>query len=205
MRNQRKILILFDFDGTIADSFEEGIKIANSLADKFKYKPLENLEELREKSAVRYIFSKVPIYKIPFWAYLMKKKMLEVVDEIEVYSGIKTLFENLEEEYEFGIISGSKPEYIQKILGKYNLHYFSFIYPNCSTGKHKIIKKIKKKYDCPLVLVGDDSEDIRAAKKSKILSVGVTWGSSSKKRLEQFSPDFIADTTEELENFIRSI
>jgi len=63
--------VIFDFDGTLADSKEVFISVYNQIAAKKGYRQIEsgNLEYLRSLSIPeRCKYLKVPIYRIPFMA-----------------------------------------------------------------------------------------------------------------------------------------
>ena len=190
-------LIIFDFDGTIANSFEIGIKYANSLAPKFGYKPVKSIDEVREESAVSFIFKRVKWYQIPRWSFLMKRYVKKNSDKIPLYEGIEPVIKELSKKFDLGIIGGGQTEYISNILNKYQINLFSFIYGNTGIRKHKKIKKLKKEYSS-IVLIGDDTVDIKAAKKSNIPVISVTWGSSSEPLLSSFNPDIIVNSPSEI-------
>jgi phosphoglycolate phosphatase len=60
--------IIFDFDGTIADTFSSSIEIINSLANKFGFKKFENeeIEKLRSKNMQDIVKEfHIPFFKLP--------------------------------------------------------------------------------------------------------------------------------------------
>ena len=71
--------IIFDFDGTIADSIpsnQEILRIFNKIADENKFKniTLEEVENLRSVGLYESIqMLKIPLYKIPFLAIRIRK------------------------------------------------------------------------------------------------------------------------------------
>ena len=62
-------VVIFDFDGTIADTLDALVGIANHLADDFGYAPITNTElaylrNLNSRQIIKY--SGIPLLKIPF-------------------------------------------------------------------------------------------------------------------------------------------
>ena len=109
-------LVIFDFDGTLANSIDIGIQLANKYATKYKYTPLENFEDVRKQSAVNYIFSNIKWYYIPFWAIQMKRELKNAADHIPLYKGVQNTLLKLSEITDLAIISGGNPSYIKRIL-----------------------------------------------------------------------------------------
>ena len=64
----RYSLVIFDLDGTLADSFPWFLRVVNGVADKFRFKPIEpdDVESLR-RAGTREILKRldVPFWKLP--------------------------------------------------------------------------------------------------------------------------------------------
>jgi len=56
--------------------------------------------------------------------------------------------------------------------------------------------------ECDSVYIGDSDVDVITAKNSGLLSIAVSWGYRSRNILEAESPDYIADSVEELEKIL---
>jgi phosphoglycolate phosphatase len=196
-------LVIFDFDGTLCNSIDYGIKLANSYAKKFNYKPLENFEDVRAQSAVNYIFSNIKWYYIPFWAYVMKRDIQKFTHKIKLYNGILDQLKSIFEIAEIGIISGGKPNYIKEILEKNDaLHFISFIHGDNGTKKHKLLKHYSHRN---LVHIGDDIEDIRSSNKADVKSIAVTWGTSSELILQKENPTKLISSPSDLFNCLNTL
>jgi phosphoglycolate phosphatase len=71
-------VIIFDFDGTIADTVDALVSIANGLAQKFGYIPItqEELALLRNLNSREIIkYSGISILKIPFLVKKVKSEL----------------------------------------------------------------------------------------------------------------------------------
>ena len=202
-----KYLLIFDFDGTIANSLELGKKYANHYAKYFGYEPLDNIDELRNESAAKYILSRIKWYYLPFWAALMKYQLKKNADQIPLYDGIKELIVELASEADLAIIGGASVKYHNKILNRFNCNLFVKKIGNNGIKKHNAINKLKKLgYDVDkIIMIGDDVKDIEAAKRAEVKSIAVSWGSSSKIVLSKANPDFLVYSIEELREQILNI
>lgn len=199
--------IVFDFDGTIADTYEQLIKLANELADEFNYKPISQSELLRLKNLSSWEIIKqaqIPLFKIPFLFKRIQKELNKEIERINIFSEIETVLHQLKaRDYQLGIITSNTEKNVKNVLDKYELnHLFDFIYAETTIfGKHRIINEVirTKKIDRgDLIYVGDETRDIRSAQKSRVAIVAVAWGFHSREILAKQKPEFIVDRPLEL-------
>ncbi len=204
-------IIIFDFDGTIADTRNTLVEIGNKLAIEFGYTPLDELELLRLSNlSSREIIkqSPVPAYQIPFFIRRIKKELNKEIATLKPFFGISESLQTLKNsQYQLGIITSNLEENVMAFLINNNLAtFFDFIHSGTTLfGKDKIINKVIKKNCFPIdqiIYVGDETRDIEAAKKSKVKVIAVTWGFNSANVLAQYNPDFLISCPQELINII---
>lgn len=199
-------VVIFDFDGTLADTFDIIVGITNRLSVEFGYRPArkEEIPEIQKLNPLQVINqSGISIFKLPF---LLRRIRLEVQKEIErvsLFWGIKeVLWELKEQGYKLGIITSNGRENVEVVLQKNDLLIFDFIVAGTTLfGKHKVIKKYLKANNMQpeeVIYVGDEARDINAAKKAKTKVIGVTWGFNSKEALSEYQPDALIDEPQEL-------
>lgn len=200
-------IIIFDFDGTIADTRNTLVEIGNRLAIEFGYEPIneEELFRLSNLSSREIIQqSPVPPYKIPFLLRRVKKELNKEIANLKPFSGIQESLSALKQSgYKLGIITSNIEDNVIAFLKNNNLDcFFEFIYSGTTLfGKDKIINKLIKKNKFPLnqmIYVGDETRDIEAAKKSKIRVIAVGWGFNSISVLAEYKPDFLVTHPHEL-------
>lgn len=82
----KKKTIIFDFDGTIADTFRTIIKITNERAPKFGLERLEQIEikNLRNEK-IQDIFKKlgIPFLKLPFFIRKLRQELSQEIEKSE--------------------------------------------------------------------------------------------------------------------------
>lgn len=204
--NNKKHLI-FDFDGTIADSLDLLIKIYNSICNKYNCLPVDisDKDELRKLKAQEILKRcKIAFLKIPFLLLKVKSKFRKKLSEVEIFAGMgDTLKELKKQGFILHILTSNSKENVNSFLRDNNLlDIFNSIYSNSSIfGKDKSLKKflIKEninKEDC--VYIGDETRDIEAVKKLNMSIVSVSWGFNSKEALVKLNPDIIIDKPKDL-------
>lgn len=209
----KKPLIVFDFDGTIADTFALTVDLFKKYATQYGFNSndISTIELLRGMSASDAIkFLKIPIYKVPFFISSGLKEIRKNIEIILPINGIESALKSLQAEgYKMGILTSNSKENVNSFLLKNNLNYFDFIYSGTNIfGKSKLFSRLmreKKITNKDLIYVGDEVRDIDAAIKSKIKIVSVSWGFNSKEILEKNNPDFVISTPQDLLETIKRI
>jgi len=201
-------IILFDFDGTIADTISVGLEIINSHADRFGYKRLDG-ELNTHLSAMQLVkLAEVKFWKLPYLIYQLKLKLSEKSDEIQLLPEAKELIKKVKDSgYELGILTSNSMKTVGAFLKKYQLDsFFSYIKTDVFIfGKKKALAKTKKILNKKIIYIGDELRDIEACRKTNTPVVSVSWGMNSFESLESHNPGFVAKNAEEAFNFIKGL
>jgi len=205
--------IIFDFDGTLADTLKFAIMISNKLSDRFNYKKItdDKLDNYRGMSAQELVKnSGIKYYKIPFVAKQFKVEFKKVLDQLQAFPEIPAVLKELSKSFKLGILTSNAVENVNFFLKSNGLsEYITFVNTQSRLyGKHISLRKIMTKYDLQkenIIYVGDETRDIEATKKMGIKSISVTWGFNTKKILNLFSPDFIVDSPKEIIELMKKL
>jgi phosphoglycolate phosphatase len=205
MSNNIKMLV-FDFDGTLADTFQHTMRITNILSDEFKFKKVHDheIEFLKGKTIHEIIkHLNVPILKIPSIVTKARSELHKQIDSIQPIEGLKEVLPQFKQAgLRLGILTTNSQENVEKFLEMHDLKIFDFIVSTSRVwGKNYGLTKLmnqERLAPANILYVGDETRDIEAAQKSGIRVVAVTWGYNSHNVLEKFQPDFIAHTPAEL-------
>lgn len=201
-------MIIFDFDGTIADTFLHTMKITNILSDEFNFKKVhyDEIDFLKGKSLQEIIkHLNVPVLKIPNIVAKARNELQKDIESIEPIDGLKQTLPLIKQaKVQMGILTTNSKDNVEKFLSINQMEIFDFIHSTSRVlGKNHGLRKLMQNHKLrthELLYVGDETRDIEAAKKEGIKVIAVTWGYNSHAVLQKFSPDFIAHTPEELFN-----
>ncbi|MGI0047253.1 MAG: HAD-IA family hydrolase [Nitrosotalea sp.] len=202
--------IVFDFDGTIADTMSVVIKIANKFADHYGYRkiPLSDLPKLREKRPSEVLkHLGISIFKLPIVVRKIRFEMNKEIAHLQTVVEIKDTLEKLKKSgCILGILTTNSRENVMEFLKNNDLQLFDFVYTGRAVyGKSRLLKKLMKEKTIPHddpIYVGDEIRDVEAAKKAGIRVIGVSWGYNTKAALEKASPDYIVEKPEDLQAVI---
>jgi phosphoglycolate phosphatase len=192
--------IIFDFDGTVADTFDTIVDISNRLALEFGYKQaapdeIEQIKNLSSREIIRQ--SGVSIFKLPFILRRLKNELNNEIHRLNPLPGMREALEELKiKGYILGIITSNDRENVTLFLEKNKLkELFEFIYSGATIfGKSRVINRFLNQANLApeeVIYVGDETRDIEAAKRSKIKMIAVSWGFNSKTVLAKHNPDFL--------------
>lgn len=200
-------VIIFDFDGTIADTVDALVTIANRLALEFGYiqitpNELAILRNLTSREIIKY--SGISLFKIPFLLKKVKGELKNKIHEFQPIPGIREALTELQNQgYRLGIITSNSQDNVTEFLKLNELDYlFDFIYSGVTIfGKTTIINNVLRQKQIKAqsaIYVGDETRDIEASKKANIKVIAVTWGFNSAEALAKQNPDFLIHQPKEL-------
>jgi HAD superfamily hydrolase (TIGR01549 family) len=185
--------IVFDFDGTIANTLDDIKEIVRTSVNDFCEDDFDLLRNEGIKEVIKR--KKIPMYKIPKMILNITSQLKDKTN-IPLFADMTKVLHTLATSYKLGIVSSNSEENIRQCLTKHQLdHAFEFVYSQSSLfGKDRVLKKMCQKHKLNLaeiVYVGDEDRDIMACKKVNIKNMAVCWGYNAEKRLWALNPDYI--------------
>ncbi|MFA4967935.1 MAG: HAD-IA family hydrolase [Candidatus Margulisiibacteriota bacterium] len=218
VNNNKKIpidLIMFDFDGTLANSIPSAVKaVQQMIADLgFPYKTEEEINKHVGFGEVPLVSGSIgtedPATVDRAMQVYFKHYLNEGIGGILLYLHVRETLEYFKSKKKM-IISNKKDDFIKIILDKHDLsNYFIEILGGDSSPCLKpdpcTLLKALKEYNIPpdrAIFIGDMTVDVETGKNAKVWTCGVTYGFDGREKLAKASPDFIIDDIRGLENVI---
>lgn len=219
--------ILFDLDGTLTDP---KIGITKCVQHALKHFGIdEDIENLTKFIGPPLIDSFVEYYgfteeQAREGVVLYRERFAPIGKfENEVYPGIPEMLAKLKEKGVILAVASSKPEvFVNEILEHFDLlKYFDIVVGSLlnetRTRKEEVLDEAlrqlgveykifseeeKKKLKSEVAMVGDRKFDVASASKMNLTAVGVRFGYAEPGELEAENPDYVANTVEELGDFL---
>ncbi|MBX8944071.1 HAD-IA family hydrolase [Lysinibacillus sp. K60] len=198
--------IIFDFDGTLADSTAVFASAWNTLAQKYKFKGIElkEIDTLKKLSiSERSKLFDFPMYKLPMILPQFYKLYRQSLNDVHLFEGMKeVLIEINKRGYKILIISSNSKENILEFLKMNGIHCVADVL--CSNrifGKDKVMKKFLKEANVDssdVVYIGDEQRDIVACKKAGVPIIWVEWGYDAKEVVQNDEPEYSVSTPQEI-------
>jgi phosphoglycolate phosphatase-like HAD superfamily hydrolase len=199
--------VVFDFDGTIADTLDLSLKIYNRIAPEYNLKSIGQgeLDLLRAEKPQKLLKAYgVTNLKLFLLLLRMRKELGKHIPGIRPVEGIRdSLYEIKNAGYKLGILTSNSMINVSRFLENNDLSgIFDFIYSSKSLlGKDRTIRRmleIEKLLPGSVVYVGDETRDVEASKKSGIPVIAVSWGLHTREILASVHPDHIIDRPDEI-------
>lgn len=214
-----KKLIIFDLDGTLLNTIADLAHSTNYALNKLGY-PIHEIEkynfmvgngidklferalpegEKSKENVLRVRKEFVPYYDV------------HNADDSRPYSGIPELLAYLQASgIQISVASNKYQAATQKLID----HYFPEIHFTAVFGQREGVKvkpdptivfdilEVAKVTKEDVLYVGDSGVDMQTAANAGVTACGVTWGFRPRAELEEFSPQYIVDTAEEIKRLI---
>ncbi|MHA1301823.1 MAG: HAD family hydrolase [Candidatus Helarchaeota archaeon] len=199
--------IIFDFDGTIADT---RMNIVNTFKETLESLGYYSFDAKRVKKLIGLPLKTTFIKVAGLEGEKLDRAILEyrfrflknAYDSIFLFLNVeKTLKILYNKGLKLSIASNRGNDILNKLLIKFGIHNLFLHTVGEQDAKNKkpapesitlILEKLKITPD-KIIMIGDTIYDILMGKKANCYTCAVTYGNNSKKELETVSPDFIID------------
>jgi len=198
-------LVIFDLDGTLADSFPWFLRVINDIADRFGFRRVaaEDIEGLRHAST-REILSQleVPLWKLPAIARHARRLKAEAASEILLFAGVEAMLRTLTENgVQLALVTSDSEANAREKLGPAAVLFSHF---DCSTslfGKPAKFRRVIRRAGvepAQVIAIGDEVRDIEAARAAGIACGAVCWGYAAPAALRALGPDHVFERMDEI-------
>lgn len=203
--------IIFDFDGTLANTFELAVNKIYTISQRFHQDlKKEDIRKLIQEKPLIEILKQFHINKFELFFIMIeiKREIKKIIHTAKPYPQIENTLKKLKKQnLQLGILSSNSKTNIHIFLKKYNLEtYFDFIETeNSLFKKDKAISKTLKKYKLnkqSTIYVGDEIRDIQACKKINLNIISVSYGFNSKKLINTQKPKITINNFSQILKYI---
>ncbi|MCX7868632.1 MAG: HAD-IA family hydrolase [Terrimicrobiaceae bacterium] len=193
-------LLIFDFDGTIGDTFEAGFEILNSLAREFGFRELarEDLplaRDMRTRELMKFLGLRSS--QLPKLARRGTEELAARIHSVEPLSGIPEVLRELHGRgFRLGIVTSNSEANVRAFLIRHQLELFDFVRPSSKLlGKARKAAGFKRH---EVLFIGDETRDIEACRKAGVRVAAAAWGYNSARALQKLEPDFFLERPADL-------
>ena len=198
-------LVIFDLDGTLADSFAWFLRVVNGVARAYHFKPITDdaVEPLR-RAGSREILRRleVPLWKLPAIARHMRALKREQVDSITLFPGAAAVLRSLSGAgLTLALVSSDSEENARRQLGDSAACFSHFACGASIFGKAAKFRRIVRRAGVPharTIAIGDEVRDIEAARAAGIACGAVAWGFAAPETLAALGPDMMFERMEDV-------
>ena len=204
--------LLFDFDGTLADSFSVVVDIFYENTGHPRIEDPELIAYLR-KQPIMVAAKELRVSPIQVPRLLVKgrKMMAERMDSVRLFDGMDEALQQLHAKgYDMQIMSSNSAHNINQFLEANGIaSYFTKVYGGIGLlNKAAALKKVMRQNNLrpeQCIYIGDESRDIEGARKAGLPCVSVSWGYNDEILLRSRKPAALVSSAQELITAIEGI
>lgn len=199
-------LVIFDFDGTLADSGDWMVGVLNEIAAKHRFRrvnddDIDHLRGLDTRGVMKSLG--VQHWRLPFIAADMRRRSVSVAEKILLFDGIEPLLGRLHGAgVRIAVVSSNSEATIRTVLGtsaSLVSDYACGVSLFGKAGRFKAMLKRAGVSPADALCVGDEERDIHAAQKAGVTAAAVGWGYAKTSVLKAAGPTHLFDTVAALE------
>jgi phosphoglycolate phosphatase len=202
-------LIIFDFDGVLADTLNDLIQFGQEVCDELgishvvKKDDLSNLEIMSFATFGR--ACEIPEQLIDEFVRRCLKRFADKKSPPAIFHGMSAIVKKLAIHNTIAIITTNSSQNVKAFLIEHGLDkYIHAVYGIDIPGsKAQKISIVRKQFSADtkresVILVGDSLSDMRAAKEASVTSIAVTWGHQNLEHLQRGYPDHVVRFPQDL-------
>lgn len=206
------MLLLFDFDGVIADSFDALLDVCVRAQERLGMGRAPTAEDFRTIRNLTFD----ELARVVGLSGSTRAAYAEAVFEIQTagwqtppFPDIVEVLRTLAEEHTLAVVTNSKGSLVATTLEEYGLRTVMAGVVGGDSGLTKPerigqLRQVHAAGSQDTVMIGDTLGDITAGQQAGVRTVAVTWGFQPGDLLMQASPDSLVDTPRELLALFRS-
>jgi len=197
--------IIFDFDGTVADSMSVLLRVYASLSDELGLRELKsgdvaNLRNMKPFDVLRFIG--VSIFRLPQLVHKARSRYKDFLSEVVPISGMPFVLMELQKKYHLHILTSNEQSIVLSFLTTNEITCFESVTSEWNFfGKDNSLKKMLKQLKLlpdDVLYIGDEVRDITACQKAGVDICSVSWGLNTEEILKKQQPTYLINDPDEL-------
>jgi phosphoglycolate phosphatase len=198
-------LVIFDLDGTLADSLPWFRRNVNDVADRFGFSRVgdDDVQSLRQAGS-REILRRlnVPLWKLPAIARHMRRMKAKHLADIPLFPGTEAMLRDLRDSgLTLALVSSDNEANARRQLGEAAQLFAHFDCGASLFGKAAKFRRVVKRAGVPAsqaISIGDEIRDIEAARAAGIACGAVMWGYAAPEALRSLGPELMFDRMKDI-------
>lgn len=207
--NPRYQLVIFDFDGTLADTYAAFVAALQSVIHSHGLRHIgrEELEGYRGSHG-RVLMERLGVrwWRLPGIGSAMLEAMTQRRSQMQLFQGVAEAIEALARAgTSLAIVTSNSADNVRAVLGPSASHIRFYECGAALFGKAARFRRVLRQAGLPAsgaVAVGDELRDLEAARKAGIDFAAVSWGYTAPEALGKARPEWFLHTPGDLERLV---
>lgn len=207
---ERPALVLFDFDGTLADTFPAAVALLPRLARELRFRdPGPRGVEALRGLPTRRILSElgIPWWKVPLVVWRARALLRDGTGPVPLFPGVAGMLRDLDAAgLEWGIVTTNGLDTVREALRGGDASEPGWLEAGIGLfGKRRrLLRMVQARGLEPsrVLLVADETRDVEAARSAGVGFVGVAWGYATPEALREAGAREVSTTVGELRQLL---
>ena len=202
-------LIIFDYDGVLADTLDDLIHFGQQACDQLGVKHTVTKDDLSNLEVMSFATygraCEVPEHLVDEFVKISLNLFAEKKSPPAIFDGMREVIQHISSQHKLAIVTTNSSQNVNLFLAQHGLSdRFHAVYGVDTPGSkaHKIALARERFGEETVFMIGDALSDVRAAKEAGVISIAVTWGHQSLETLLRGEPDYAVNN---LHNLIKII
>ncbi|MBM4427748.1 MAG: HAD family hydrolase [Chloroflexi bacterium] len=200
-------LIIFDYDGVLADTLDDLIQFGQEACDQLGVHHVVTKDDLSNLEVMSFATygraCEVPEHLIDEFVKISLNLFAEKETPPAIFAGLEVAIRHFSANHKIAVVTTNSSQNVHAFLAKHGLDslihaVYGVDTPGSKAQKISMAQSRFVKKQEPVFMIGDSLSDIRAAKEAGVTSIAVTWGHQSLETLLRDEPDYVAHSPREL-------
>ncbi len=209
----KKLEIIFDFDGTLADTMPilfEFLESHPRYSERYLALKVSSIEKFRRMTA-KALMKELGLSTFELISLLKQffDHVNENIEKLQPFDKVAEQVKILSRDHTLGILSSNQPKLIERFVQINQMDHFDYIKGGASIfSKQKKLQNLLNKRGLSVhqaVYIGDEIRDIEAARGAGIPIISASWGFNDPVMLKRMNPDLFAEAPGEIPYLVRKI
>lgn len=200
-------LIIFDYDGVLADTLDDLIQFGQEACDRLSVKHVVTKDDLSNLEVMSFsTFGRaceVPEHLVDEFVKISLNLFAEKESPPAIFDGLSEVIQHFFTNHKLAIVTTNSSQNVHAFLTQHGLDtlihaVYGVDTPGSKAQKISIARERFANNEETIFMIGDALSDVRAAKEAGVTSIAVTWGHQSLATLQRGNPDYVVHSPREL-------
>ena len=200
-------LIIFDYDGVLADTLDDLIRFGQEACNQLGVKHVVTKDDLSNLEVMSFATygraCEVPEHLIDEFVKISLRLFAEKESPPAIFNGLSEVIQHFSTNHKIAIVTTNSSQNVHAFLIQHGLDSLVHaVYGVDTLGskaqKISIARERFIKDGEAVFMIGDALSDVRAAKEAGVTSIAVTWGHQSLETLLRGEPEYVVNSSQHL-------
>ena len=202
-------LIIFDYDGVLADTLDDLLRFGQQACDKLGVNHVVTKADLNKLEVMSFTTygraCEVPEHLVDEFVRISLHLFAEKESPPAIFAGLSDVVKRLSVNHKIAVVTTNSSQNVHAFLVQHGLdNLVHAVYgvdsPGSKAQKISMARErlLEHEKGESVFMVGDSLSDVLAAKEASVTSIAVTWGHQSLENLLRGNPDHVVSSPRDL-------